>query len=196
MLLIIDQDNTVLSGTRKVFSEIRLHRAAYEARPDIGCVILATPPTAVGFAAANVPFGPAFMAKQVVSLGQEIPLLPFYPPKDDRLDDAIKDALQESDVLMLANNGVLAVGGSFEQAFLRMEMVEHIARILLVANQLGGPKHLDASLVRKLSQKGRPASSPNHCADWKPQSSRKNTENGHTRNDINNIVSDALKKFQ
>ena len=61
---------------------------------------------------------------------------------------------------MLANHGVLAVGGSFEQAYLRLELVEHLAKIALVAHQLGGPVSIPQDVVTALSSKGRPKSIP------------------------------------
>ena len=68
----------------------------------------AHPPTSTGFAVAGIPLDPPFMAEPVVSLGKTIPLVPFFPPKDSRLDSAIREGLQKSDVLLLANHGVLA----------------------------------------------------------------------------------------
>jgi len=160
MLIVVDKNGKVLEGTRRSFSEFALHRAAYRARPDIACVIHAHPPTATGFCVANRSLGEHFMAEPVVSLGTRIPLIPFFAPKDPALEKEIERALVEADVLMMANHGVLAVGGSFEQAFLRLELVEHLAKIALVAHQLGGAVPIPANIVEKLAQKGRPASSP------------------------------------
>lgn len=160
MLIVVDGENQVQQGTRKSFSELRLHRAAYEARPDIGCVIHAHPPTATGFCVANRSLGAHFMAEPVVSLGKSIPMLPFMLPNDALLFPKMAEALKEADVVMLANHGVLAVGGSFEQALLRLELVEHLAKIALVAHQLGGPVPIPVHIVEALSQNGRPKSEP------------------------------------
>jgi L-fuculose-phosphate aldolase len=158
-LIVVDGENNILVGTRRPFSELQLHRAAYKARPEIGCVIHAHPPTATGFAVAGINLSPPFMAEPIVSLGKEIPLVPFFPPKDVRLDEAIAEGLKKGDVLLLANHGVLAVGATLEQAYLRIELVEHIAKIALVARQIGGAVPLPSELVETLSSKGRPSSS-------------------------------------
>ena len=34
-LIVVDEQNQVVQGTRRAFSELQLHRAAYESRPDI-----------------------------------------------------------------------------------------------------------------------------------------------------------------
>ena len=189
-LIIVDEQNKVISGTRRPFSELQLHRAAYRARPEIGCVIHAHPPTASGFAVAGVSLDPPFMAEPVVSLGKTIPLIPFFPPKDARLDSVIEEGFGKADVLMLANHGVLTVGATLEQAFLRMELVEHLAKIALVARQLGGPIPLDSSVVDALCKKGRPSS-----AAKGREEAQKNTPSSNPAPavDPNEIVAQALR---
>jgi len=148
MLIVVDSMGEVIQGTRKAFSELKFHLAAYRLRPDIACCIHAHPPTATGFAVARRSFGPAFMAEPVVSIGREVPLVDFGMPGDLDLDE-----FGRADVLLLANHGVLAVGPDLETALLRIELVEHMARIALVAHQLGGPVALPESLVASLQKK-------------------------------------------
>jgi len=192
MLIVVDPDNNVVQGSRRSFSELQLHRAAYLARPDIGCVIHAHPPTATGFCVANKSLGDPFMVEPIVSLGANIPLVPFYPPKEDKLSKAISEALINSDVVMLANHGVLSIGGSFEQAFLRMELVEHLCKIALVAHQLGGPVRLPSGLVEQLSKKGRPKSNPEHGEV--PKTIKANDANS-IRPDLQKLILENRRKF-
>ena len=194
MLLVLDDQNQVISGSRRSFSELHMHRAAYAARPDIGCVIHAHPPTATGFAVANVELGHPFMAEPFVSLGKHIPMVSFYIPKDERLDHEIAQALSRADVLLLANHGVLSVGGSFEQAFLRLELVEHLAKIALVARQLGGPVPLSEEVIATLSSKGRPPSQPNFESENSSAFSPKNVSN-RARPNVERLVKEALNKL-
>ena len=192
-LIIVDENNKVISGTRRPFSELQLHRAAYKARPEIGCVIHAHPPTATGFAVAGISLDPPFMAEPVVSLGTTIPLVPFFPPKDSRLDSAIEEGLRKADVLLLANHGALSVGATFEQAFLRMELVEHLAKIALVARQLGGAIPLDSSVVAALSKKGRPSS----AAKGREEAQKSISSSTPVPSvDANEIVAKALQKLR
>jgi L-fuculose-phosphate aldolase len=196
MLIIVNGDNEVIAGKRRAFSELQLHRAAYSARPDIGCVIHAHPPTATGFAVAGIGLSAPFMAEPVVSLGARIPLVPFFPPKDPRLDEAIAEGLQDADVLLLENHGALSVGGSFEQAFLRLELLEHIAKIALVSHQLGGAKALDPDLVRTLAKRGRPLSVPDHSPPGEgPRANGRPTGQSVQRPNVNRLVRDALRRL-
>ena len=155
MLIVVDEAGEVVEGTRKSFSEFKLHRAAYMARPDVDCVIHAHPPTATGFAVAGVELGEPFLAESVVSIGPRIPLVPFGMPGDPALDAALATALEGADVLLLANHGVLVVGPDLETCLLRMELLEHLCKIALVARQLGGAVALPPGLVDDLAKKHR-----------------------------------------
>lgn len=190
-LIVVDDNGGVVQGTRRAFSEYRLHRAAYAARPDIGCVIHAHPPTVTGFCVANIPFGEPFMAEPVVSLGARIPMIPFRLPNADDIFSLFKEGLMQADVLMLANHGAIAVGGSFEQAFLRLELLEHLAKILLVARQLGGVVPIPQDIVDQLCKKGRPKSNPSFGDT--PTSNLRNPEQ-HSDPNVKDLVAEALKK--
>src|SRR4029077_17991429 len=50
----------------------------------------------------------------------------------------------------LANHGAVCYGESVAQAYARMETLEHLARIALVAEMLGGPKVLPRVEIEKL----------------------------------------------
>ncbi len=149
MLVVLDADGKVVAGNRKVFSEISLHLAVFRARPEVSGVVHAHPPTATGFAVTGRScFDPPFLAEAVVSLGERIPVVPYAAPGTST--DALSHAFADVDAALLGNHGVLTCGPDAETAFLRMELVEHLARIALVAQQLGGPTPLPSGDVAKL----------------------------------------------
>ena len=151
-LLIVDRSGKVLRGRHRLFGEWQLHRAVYEARPDVRAVLHAHPPTASGFALAGAELAPIATPEIAVSLGEQIPLLPFAMPGSEALERALAAAAERHDALLLERNGVLALGDDLEQALLRLELVEHYARQLLVARQLGGPQPLAAEQLAALRQ--------------------------------------------
>ncbi len=193
-LIIVDGENTVIEGTRRAFSELQLHRAAYAARADISVVIHAHPPVSCGFAVAGEPIPHPMMAEPVVSLGPEIPMVPYFRPGDPALSEAIGAAFQRADVLLLERHGLLAVGGSFEQAYLRMELVEHQAKIAMNAMAVGDVRRLPRAEIEALSKNGRPASSPLREAT---QAHVAPTPGGGPtqRPDVTGLVDQALKRF-
>jgi len=149
-VLVVDRDGKVRQGRHKVFGEWHLHKAVFQARPDVNAILHAHPPTACGFAVAGRPLGRPGIAEMVVSLGADIPLIPYGAPKSDVLERAVATSAEVYDAVVLANHGVMTWGDDLEQAYLRMELVEHWARILAVAHQLGGPVMLPDADVQKL----------------------------------------------
>ena len=152
-LLELDPAGKVV-GPGKVFGELGLHLAVYQRRPDVGAVIHAHPPhaTAVACARGGVSdhvIGRPFIAEAVVSLGPIIPRLPFAPPGEPAVA-ALAPWCEEVDAVLLGGHGVMAWGADLEQAFLRLELVEHLARIALAALPLGGPEPLPASALPAL----------------------------------------------
>lgn len=193
-LIIVDGENTVIEGARRSFSELQLHRAAYASRPDISVVIHAHPPVSCGFAVVGEPIPHPMMAEPVVSLGPEIPMVPYFRPGDPALSTAIAEALQRADVLLLERHGLLAVGGSFEQAFLRMELVEHQAKIAMNAKVIGDVRRLPQAEIEALSRKGRPASSPMREADANAGQAPSGKSVAQRPN-VSGLVDQALKRF-
>jgi L-fuculose-phosphate aldolase len=151
-LLVVDSTGAkVGTAGGRAFSELGLHLAVYAARPDVQAVIHAHPPNATGFSVAGRELGAPFIAEAVVSIGPGVPTVPFAAPGPGAAN-AIAPYLAEHDAVLLANHGVLAWGSDVEQAFLRLELVEHLARIALVAHQLGGIKALPASVMPNLAE--------------------------------------------
>jgi L-fuculose-phosphate aldolase len=150
--IIVDVEGKVLSGRKKLFGEWHLHAACYKARPDVNAVMHAHPPSATAFGVARRALGVPPLPEIVVSLGANVPLLDYAMPKSPGQDVAIQKALTDgdADAFLLAGNGVVAVGADLEQAYLRLELVEHWAKILVAAASLGGAQALPADDVKKL----------------------------------------------
>jgi L-fuculose-phosphate aldolase len=63
---------------------------------------------------------------------------------------ALEGAAARHDAVLINGNGVFTQGVDFEQALLRMELVEHQAKILTIARALGPVAPLDSAEVAKL----------------------------------------------
>jgi L-fuculose-phosphate aldolase len=150
MLVIVDIDGQVLSGTRKIFSEWELHQAIYQARPDVLAVAHAHPPYATACAVAGVSLDQPVMVEPVVSLGHGIPTVPFFAPKSAEGLALLADAATRADAWILQNHGVLSAGPTLEHAYLRLELVEHQAKIQTIARGLGGIRPLSNEVVAPL----------------------------------------------
>ena len=152
-LIVVDRAGRVLQGGRRPFSEFKMHLAAYEARSDVMAVVHAHPPAATGLAVAGQAVQPKMIAEAIVSIGDEVPLVPYYFPNSADLIAALRKAADRFDVVTMANHGVLGWGDDLEQAFLRVELVEHLASIQLRAQQADGPKLVPDTDVQRLLAK-------------------------------------------
>ena len=160
-LLILNQRGQVIQGRHRIFSEFALHKTCFAVRPDAQVVLHAHPPTTTGMAVAGVEVLPTIIAEAVVSLGDRIPLAPYALPGTEASNEALAEAILLHDVVMLENHGVIAVGDDLEQAFLRIELCEHLARIQMAAAQAGGARTIpDADVERLLHKRAKAGLGP------------------------------------
>jgi L-fuculose-phosphate aldolase len=135
-LVEVGLDGSHLGGSRLASTELDLHLRVYRRRGDCGAVVHAHPPAATGFAVAGEGI-PADVLPEVALLMGHVPLVPYATPGTPALGDAVEPFLDAHDAVLLANHGALAWGADLARARIRMESLEHAARILLAARSLG-----------------------------------------------------------
>jgi L-fuculose-phosphate aldolase len=158
-LVLCDLEGTV-HGSGRPSSELPMHLAVMQERPDVGALVHAHPPYATGWAVAGRELPQAALAESLALFGC-VPLAPYATPSTDCLAASVRDALRDFDVALLANHGAVAAGGDLQEAVERMTQLEHLSRIAFVAESLGGAKALEAAQIDSLSkllqqQGGRP----------------------------------------
>ncbi len=148
-LVIVDLEGRKLAGRRNVSSEIAMHLLIYRLRPDIHAVVHAHPPTATGFAASGMALNRPLVCELVVGLGC-VPLARYGTPGTPELSQALEPLIPQYDAILMANHGVVTYGEDLQRAYMKMETVEHFARISLVAHLLGNEQPLNEHEVAKL----------------------------------------------
>jgi L-fuculose-phosphate aldolase len=148
-LVIVNGEGARLGGRLEPSSEIRMHLFAYARRPDVRAVVHAHPPKATGFSAAGVPLAQCVLPEVVLSLG-DVPTAPYATPSTDEVAGSIERFIDGYNAMLLKRHGVLTLGSDIFEAYWRMETVEHVADIALVAKLLGGASPLSTEEVRKL----------------------------------------------
>lgn len=148
-LVLLTLEGQLVRGKHEASSEIAMHLAAYQARPDIAAVVHAHPPVATAFAVAGMGLPGDVLPELAVQVG-EVPLVPFAMPGTRSLPEAMKPFLPNHDAFLLANHGATTLGYTLGEAHQRMESVEHAANILLTARVLGRVNALTADDVRVL----------------------------------------------
>lgn len=148
-LIVVDMDGNKLEGHRERTSEIAMHLTIYGLRPDVRSVAHAHPPTATGFAAAGRALDLALLPEVIMGFGC-VPLAEYGLPGTPALTEGMRPYIPNYDALLMANHGVVAYGSSVEDAFSKLETVEHVAKITFVAELVGGAKPLPRREVEKL----------------------------------------------
>jgi L-fuculose-phosphate aldolase len=157
-LLELDGAGKKLAGSGNPFSELAAHLAVYSLRPELRAVVHAHPRAAMAVGCTNQEMSTGAVPEAVVSLGPGVPLVGLSGPNSPEMLGELRQLVPHYDAVMVAGNGVFTWGGSLEQAFLRLELVEHLAGIFLASLPLGGPRVLPAeqvlALLRKRQQAG------------------------------------------
>ena len=148
-VIVCDMRGNKVSGERERTSEIAMHVTIYSMRPDVHSVVHAHPPVATGFAAAGRALDKALLPEVIVQLGA-VPLARYGLPGTAALSDGMVPFIPNYDAVLLENHGCTTWGKDVWEAFFRMEMVEHFARISFVAEMLGGARPLPREEVEKL----------------------------------------------
>jgi L-fuculose-phosphate aldolase len=155
-LVLVDGAGKVVEGTKKPPGELELHLAAYRARPDISAVLHAHPPNATAFGVAGIELDPLPLPEAVVSLGK-VTLQPLAIPKSPQAIECVARGVTQGEAVLLAGNGALTVGPDLALCFLRMELVEHVANITLLARRLGGAQPIPEAAYQALLTQHRKA---------------------------------------
>lgn len=150
-LVVVDPQGKKILGRRHASSEVAMHLLIYKRRPDVNAVVHAHPPVATGYAAAGLPLNQALVSEVVLALGC-IPLAQYGTPGTPELSEALSPLVAQYDAILMANHGVVTYGEDMLRAYMRMETVEHFARISLVTHLLGRQTLLSREEVEKLGE--------------------------------------------
>jgi 3-dehydro-4-phosphotetronate decarboxylase len=130
----LDATGKLLSGdppTKETF----LHRAMYEERPQARAVVHlhSTYSVAVSALAEIDPADvlPPITAYYVMRVGR-LPLIPYFPPGDLSLAEAVKRLAGKHHAVLLANHGPVVAGSSLDAAANAIEELEETAKLFLI----------------------------------------------------------------
>lgn len=155
-LAVTDSAGKPVEGEVRPPSEFALHLGLYAEREDVRAVVHAHPPYATAMACAGKSLT-TFLAEAVVSIGPEVPLVPFALPFGEAGAAPLREFIGAFDALLLESHGLITVGPNLELALLRMELVEHMAKIATLAEAHGGVRPLPQEALTPLIEKRRKA---------------------------------------
>jgi ribulose-5-phosphate 4-epimerase/fuculose-1-phosphate aldolase len=130
----LDADGRHLSGDAPT-KEAMLHLAMYRERPNAAAVVHLHSTHSVAVSAlANIDPAdvlPPITAYYVMRVGR-LPLIPYYPPGDQGLAEAVGKQAAKHHAVLLANHGPVVAGTSLEAAAGAIEELEETAKLYLM----------------------------------------------------------------
>lgn len=136
-VVVADISGRTVEGIRKPSSELNFHLAAYRRRSDVEAVVHTHSPYATTMACLNWEI-PA-VHYLVAFSGRKVPVAPYATFGTVELAENMAAAIGDFNAVLLANHGLVTVGGDLPTAFAAAEEIELVARIYYQAKCIGEP---------------------------------------------------------
>ena len=144
-----DFNGNALEKGKKPSSEKFLHIEIYKQRPDINYIIHVHAPYLSSFASAGKDLLPPIMAENVFYFGG-IPLAEYALPSTmDLVKNTVK-FFDKYDAVLMANHGFIIGSKTIEDAYLKLELAESYAQVVLNTEILAGAKYLTEEQVSQI----------------------------------------------
>lgn len=136
-LVLIDFEGNVVEGNKKASSEKMLHVEFYKQRPDVNYIIHVHSPYLSSFACCKIPLDEPVMAENVFYFGQ-IPLADYGLPGSMSLVEKTAKYFKDYNAVLMANHGFIVGDKTIKDAFLKLELAESYAQVVVNTKILGG----------------------------------------------------------
>jgi len=153
-VVFIELDSGRQSGARAASSEWRFHADILRARREFGAIVHTHSPAATALACHAIDL-PAFHYMVAVCGGPDVRCAPYATFGTQELSDHALAALQDRKACLLGNHGSIGCGADLADALAVALEVEHLARIYLLARQLGEPLCLSEPEMQRVLEKFR-----------------------------------------
>lgn len=152
----LDISGETLSG--KPSSEKLMHLTIYQNSDSAKAVVHAHPPHCIAWSIARPDwkFLPAAAMSELILAVGDVPIVPYARPSTQDMGDFLLPFLAEHRAMILARHGVLCWGETLEEAYNGVERIEHAAKILMLAQNMGGITSLpdeEVSALREMRKK-------------------------------------------
>lgn len=144
-----DFDGNSLEKNKKPSSEKFLHIEIYKRRPEINYIIHVHSPYLSSFAASGKDLTAPIMAENVFYFGG-IPLAPYALPSTHELVDNTIPYFEKYDAVLMENHGFIVCAKTMEDAYMKLELAESYAQVVLNTEILGGPKVLNEEQAQEI----------------------------------------------
>lgn len=137
----IDLDGTTISGSQKISTEHKIHIYAYKKRKEVNAVVHCHPTYATAFALIGKGLDNHYLPEVLLTIGK-IPLCKYATPSTDEVHKSLDPYINYSWAMLLQNHGAVTLGKNLDDAYYKMEKLEHAAKIILLSKTIGKPREL------------------------------------------------------
>ncbi len=149
-LVVVDPEGRLVRGGGRPSSEFAMHALAYRERPDVRAVVHAHPPLTVGLALAGVSLAQCVLSETCLVLGA-ILTAPYSTPTTDEVPRVLRPYVRQANAIVMDRHGALTLGRTLDEAYNRLEAMEHASKITHAARSIGPVRPLPAAEVDKLA---------------------------------------------
>lgn len=147
--VLMDFNGNSLIPNKRPSSEKKLHIEYYKMRDDINFIIHVHSPYLSTFASARKDLLAPVMAENIYYF-KGIPLAEYGLPSSQELVTNTAKYFKDYDCILMANHGVIIGSRSLKDAYLKLELAEQYAQVVLNTYILGGPKPLTDSQAQEI----------------------------------------------
>ena len=140
-VVLTDFEGKSLEKNKKPSSEKFLHIGIYKLRPEINFIIHVHAPYLSSFASSGKDLMAPIMAENVFYFGG-IPLADYALPSTMQLVENTIKFFDKYDAVLMANHGFVVASKTIEDAYMKLELAESYAQVVLNTHILGGAKVL------------------------------------------------------
>lgn len=150
-MLVVDLEGNVVEGSGKASKEYPMHRLVYQKRADVNAVVHTHPVHATAFALAgrNIPENYLIETRMML---KKVALASYATPGTLEMADAIAPFMVDTNAILLQNHGALTLGKDLMDAFNKMEVLESIARTIILSKAVGEPVLISQENLDKMGK--------------------------------------------
>jgi L-fuculose-phosphate aldolase len=145
----IDLDGKVLSKKQKISTEHKIHLYAYQKRKEVNAVVHCHPTYTTAFALIGQGLDKHYLPEVFLTFGK-IPLCKYATPSTDGVHKSLEPYINYAWAMLLENHGAVTLSKNLDDAYYKMEKLEHAAKIIYLAKLIGKPKELSRKNINDI----------------------------------------------
>ncbi|MBE5967025.1 MAG: class II aldolase/adducin family protein [Lachnospiraceae bacterium] len=151
-MIVLDGNGVVIEGTGKASSEFPMHQAIYRKGGEIRAIVHTHPVYATAFALAGKTIPDNYLIESKVILGSTA-LAEYATPGTTEMVDVISPYIDTVNSILLKNHGAITYGVDLIDAYNRMDVLEEVAKTIIMSKMIGEPILISEENLEKLTKK-------------------------------------------